>query len=518
MDGTGWNTLRDRLRRALDGPHILAFLPALTLGSYWFGGEALLMFVSFLVPAIFAATGGFRSHVPPALAARDRLTDLPWQDSAERHLDELIASDPDNPSGTLCILLAVSGFDDLADRYGPRVCDLVLARLADRLRSGVRDHDLVARSGASEFVVAMKTPGDDPALPARIATRLQTLVAEPIPAEGGTVHVAASAGYATAESAGTSTGGEIVADARLACREALAAGKSGIRMFDPGMEERARLRATLPRRLSDALNAGEFVPWFQPQIDARTGAVTGLEALARWQTPDGAVLGPSAFLDDLARAGLLHPLGAAILERALAALRDWDAAGVHVPRVSVNFSSAELSDPAAVDHVRWALDRFDLTPDRLAIEVLETVIALGEDDAVVRNLRDFSSLGCAIDLDDFGTGRAAIGNIRRFSIGRLKLDRSFVSLVDRDEDQQAVVAAIVTMAAQLGLETVGEGVETPAEHATLARLGCGHVQGYAIAKPMPAGACLDWLRSAAARRVASRPDTAPLTVAHGKTA
>jgi diguanylate cyclase len=188
------------------------------------------------------------------------------------------------------------------------------------------------------------------------------------------------------------------------------------------------------------------------------------------------------------QAGLSDRLGATMLHAALAAVRSFDDAGSHLPCVAVNFSAGELRNPGIVDRVRWELDRFGLAPDRLTVEVLETVIDTTGDDMVTRSLAGFAALGCGIDLDDFGTGHAAIGSIRRFSVQRVKIDRSFVRRIDTDADQQNVVSAMILMAERLGLDTLAEGVETAAEQATVARLGCRHVQGFAIARPMPEAA------------------------------
>ena len=146
-----------------------------------------------------------------------------------------------------------------------------------------------------------------------------------------------------------------------------------------------------------------------------------------------------------------------------------------------------------MEKIKWELDRFDLTPDRLAVEVLETVVALAPDDMITRNINALGALGCQIDLDDFGTGHASISSIRRFSVSRIKIDRSFVMKADRDPEQQRMIAAILTMAERLEVETLAEGVETVGEHAVLAQLGCDHVQGYGIARPMPFEQTLDWI-------------------------
>ena len=176
-----------------------------------------------------------------------------------------------------------------------------------------------------------------------------------------------------------------------------------------------------------------------------------------------------------------------------AALKAWDNSGTEVPQIGVNFAGGELANPRLIDKITWELDRFDLSPNRLAVEVLETVVASTPDDVITRNINALGKLGCRIDLDDFGTGNASIASIRRFSVSRIKIDRSFVMKADRDPDQQRMIGAILTMAERLGVETLAEGVETVGEHVLLAQLACDHVQGFGIARPMPFEQTLDWI-------------------------
>ena len=248
-----------------------------------------------------------------------------------------------------------------------------------------------------------------------------------------------------------------------------------------------------------AFDENQIRAHFQPQISTDTGEITGFEALARWYHPVRGMIAPAEFLPAIEEAGLSERLGEVMLYQSLSALAVWDKTGAKVPAVSVNFSKAELRGPGLAQKLKWELDRFELAPERLTIEILESVAGETENEVVVANIAAISKLGCGVDLDDFGTGTGSILSLRRFAIRRIKIDRSFVTKVDEDRDQQRVVAAILSMAEQLGLQTLAEGVETPGEHAMLSQLGCGHVQGFGIARPMPVEDTLDWIARHRAR-------------------
>ena len=252
-------------------------------------------------------------------------------------------------------------------------------------------------------------------------------------------------------------------------------------------------RAELREEVVQALDSGQIQPWFQPQISTDTGQITGFEALARWNHPVRGMIPPLDFLPAIEETGLLERLAEVMMYHSFAALKAWDGSGTEVPQIGVNFAGGELANPRLIDKITWELDRFELTPDRLAVEVLETVVASAPDDMITRNINALGKLGCRIDLDDFGTGHASIASIRRFSVSRIKIDRSFVMKSDRDPDQQRMISAILTMAERLGVETLAEGVETVGEHVLLAQLGCDHVQGFGIARPMPFEQTLDWI-------------------------
>ena len=245
--------------------------------------------------------------------------------------------------------------------------------------------------------------------------------------------------------------------------------------------------------LEQALRQGEIRAHYQPQVCTKTGALTGCEALARWLHPTRGLLAPADFLPQIDACGLTTHLGALMMENALTALSDWDRAGVHMPSVAVNFTQADLNRPHLVSQLAWDIDRHALTADRLTIEVLETVPSRAKNSRIVANIAGLARLGCGIDLDDFGTGHATLAAVKHFAVGRIKIDRRFVSGVHRDPRVQTCLGAMVALAKELGLQTLAEGVETPADLAMVADLGCDAVQGFHIAPPMAASAMAAWI-------------------------
>ena len=384
--------------------------------------------------------------------------------------------------------------------------DRVLRLTADRLTAALGPDDTAVRIEGATFALALSASREvDLESALQLAGRLQRRLSEPVPLGEASLPLSFSIGLALSGRLREPTGDGIIHAATLALIEARRSGPGAIRSYSDAMRHRIESRGHLSGEVASALEKGEVEAYFQPQISTRTGAITGFEALARWQHPTRGLLPPGEFLPAIEQAGLMGRLGERMLTAALSALRDWEKEGIHIPSVGVNFSHAELGDPRLVERIRWELDRSDLSPDRLVIEVLETVVATRSEDTVIRNLAGLARLGCCLDLDDFGTGQTSISSIRRFSIERIKIDRSFVTRIDRDPEQSRMVGAILTMAERLGLDTLAEGVETVGERQMLTRLGCGHVQGYVIARPMPFGETIPWIRASAERGLVAPP-------------
>lgn len=263
---------------------------------------------------------------------------------------------------------------------------------------------------------------------------------------------------------------------------------------------------SLVATVGDAIAADQIVAWFQPQVCCHSGNVTGFEALARWQHPQRGLLMPNVFLPQMSQAEHTA-LTMTMLAQSLAALKCWDQAGYLVPTVSLNISNCELSNREFADCILWELDRNEIPPKRLVVEVLESVGPVTSNAETRANLEKLSKAGCRIDLDDFGTGYASLDAIRQFGIHRIKIDRSFVTGCDIDEGQKRMILAVLALAERLGIAALAEGVETREEFAFLAQMGCDEVQGYAVARPMPLERTLGFLQDHAAE-VARLPSIA----------
>lgn len=475
-------------------PELMVFLPAATLSAFWLGGEEALIVTALGLPMVFVMAGAFRFR-PPLPGAEG----IMLRPQVVARLDEAMASI--GPHRVACLVLLFDDMGTLVDRHGRTAQAEVLHQAADRLGSALRPADRIATLEGGGFAVAiLATRRMDLESVVQIASRLQSALAAPYAVDGLSLSVTCSVGLCPGGRSPHPQAQALLDAAQIAADEALAAGPGAIRVFAPDMASRRNARTVERHALEAALDEGEIRAHFQPQLSTDTGAVSGVEALARWHHPKRGLLGPAEFLPAIDAAGLSERLHEVMLFQALSTLKQWDRAGMAVPTVSINASIAVLRDPLIAEKIRWELDRFGLTPDRLVIEILESVFAETDDDALVANIAALARLGCGIDLDDFGTGHASITSIRRFSIRRIKIDRSFVARADEDAEQRRMLAAILSMADQLGIETLAEGVETASLHALCGQLGCRHVQGYGIGRPMPADDLARWLKTQEERR------------------
>lgn len=474
---------------------LLAVLPLALLCVYWGLGETGLVAFSLGAPMFALAAAAMRVNSPlpvefePPAGQMTRAQLVGW-------LNCVMSS-----SATLqpaVIVMVIDELDGIETRFGRDGREIIIGETMLRLRETLRQDDTIALLENQEIAFALRDvrpPETENLL--RLARRLQSICDEPFPVGPSRVYCTISIGFGAALQLTDPTPEKLLQAAESAGKFAVSAGPSSVRVFSEGLnsakdEERRKTRA-----LSSALETGEIFAWYQPQVTSDGGSIVGFEALARWDRPEHGLVMPGAFLPSIQKAGLSQRLAEVILKQALTALNAWDAAGFSVPAISVNFSGEDLRNPRLSDYVLWELDRFDLAPDRLVIEILESIIADQHEEAITRTLIALSRAGCRIDLDDFGTGSTSMLNVQRFNVSRLKIDRCLVSHLDRDPNQQRMVAALLSFAEKLGIEALAEGVETETERETLRKLGCKLVQGHVAARPMPLGETLLWLEARA---------------------
>lgn len=482
------------------GRRMLAFLvPSIILGAYLLGGEKWLLLTALFLPLPFL----LRRPAAPEIGGhtnRDGLTGLlvgaAFEGASNQALADLSASG--RFSASFCI--EIDRFADVRGQHGDYAAEEVLKLTAARITRALRNDDILARVGDARFAICLSPVARlDLESCLQLASRIQTALEEPVTIETVSIHPTCSVGFCLSQRLGLVTGQTMLEAAEMALGEARRSGRSSVRAYQPGLRQSALSRRKNDLEACKALDRNQIHAWFQPQVYTSTGKISGFETLARWHHPKRGIVPPIEFLAPLQQSGQLERLASFMLTDALRALQAWHKAGWSIPAVGVNFAGEELNNPMLIDKIRWELDRFDLKAQNLTVEVLENVVAGAPEDIVVRNVNGLAKMGCSIDLDDFGTGHASISSIRRLRVSRLKIDRSFVTRVDQDIEQQRMVAAIVTMAERLGLETLAEGVETAGEHAMLAQLGCDHVQGFHLGRPMPFETTMGWLQDYHAR-------------------
>ncbi|MFG1867943.1 putative bifunctional diguanylate cyclase/phosphodiesterase [Micromonospora arborensis] len=408
------------------------------------------------------------------LANRRHLLDEGTEQLSTRHADGV----------TALVLIDLNHFKEVNDTLGHAAGDQVLVQVADRLRGAAQTSDLVARLGGDEFAVLLRGL---PA-PAVAAHRAETLLAtlhEPFDLDGMRISVEASGGISVAPSNGGMA--ELLRRADVAMYQAKRAGQR-ISSYAPTRDTADLGRLTLGGDLPRAVADHEFVVNFQPIVDLGTGEVTSAEALARWRHPTHGMIDPLRFLEAVERSGLLPAFAEAILDQALIAAASWRDAGFDVP-VAVNVSPRSLLDARFPGSVLARLRAHDLPPDRLVLELTET-LTLSQLDVVDRVLSRLRDEGVRLALDDFGTGYSSLSLLSRIPVHELKIDRSFVTTMESSAEAAAVIRSTLDLGRSLDLDVVAEGVESEPQRRALWELGCVAGQGHLFARPVPAGTLL----------------------------
>ncbi len=378
-------------------------------------------------------------------------------------------------------------FKNINDSLGHAAGDAVLCLVADRLRQTVPTRATVARIAGDEYVVL------DPASPSladamALANLLLAQFREPLvlPAPAGDVFITASIGVSRLSPQSHRNADVLLGHADTAMYRAKESGRNCVTLFDESMHERVSHRLSVETALFRALDRDELRLYYQPILEMTTGAVTGFEALMRWQQADGTVVSPAEFIPIAEETGIINRMGAWALLEAMTQLHTWIEDGICDPEtnMSVNVSPRQLADPAFHTVVNEALLRSQLSPSLLWIEVTEGIM-IAEPELALSTLRGLRTLGIRVAIDDFGTGYSSLSSLQQFPLQRIKIDRAFVQGVADNANDRALVRTIIAMGASLGLDMVAEGVETVQQLQVLGELGCTKAQGYLISRPVP---------------------------------
>ncbi|MFD0974911.1 putative bifunctional diguanylate cyclase/phosphodiesterase [Plantactinospora endophytica] len=418
------------------------------------------------------------------LANRRHLLDRGAEQLGQRRTEGVVA----------LLLIDLNHFKEVNDTLGHAAGDRVLIQVAERLRTAVHGEDLVARLGGDEFAVLFHgLPA--PAVAAHRAEALLTALHEPIELDGMRISVEASGGIAVAPSSGGMT--ELLRRADVAMYQAKRAGRR-IATYAPARDTADLGRLSLGGDLRRAVADQEFTVNFQPIVDLGSGEVVAAEALARWRHPARGTIDPLRFLETVERSGLLPAFAEAVLDQSLIAVNTWREAGFDLP-VAVNVSPRSLLDARFPGSVLARLRAHDLPPDRLVLELTET-LTLSQLEVVDQVLGQLRDAGIQLALDDFGTGYSSLSVLSRIPVHELKIDRGFVTAMETSAEAAAVIRSTVDLGRSLNLSVVAEGVESEPQRRALWELGCAAGQGHLFARPMPAARLLAALHQGAGGR------------------
>ncbi|WP_074070281.1 putative bifunctional diguanylate cyclase/phosphodiesterase [Rhizobium gallicum] len=428
------------------------------------------------------------------LALHDYLTELPNRRYLDRMLDERSAGCRENGLTLAILHIDLDRFKQINDTLGHRAGDAMLKHAARVLKESVRASDFVARIGGDEFVV-LCTIDSSPKKLSNMAARIIRELSKPVRYEGHDCRFGASIGIA-AESGKDLDAKQLLLNADIALYRAKGAGRNRHEFFSKD----ARRTIIAAKRLSDEMLLGlernEFIPFYQLQFHAQTLEVAGVETLARWRHPEHGLLTPGHFLTIAEDLDVVSAIDGLILEKGLADRAAWARDGFVTPKLSVNVSSRRLADPGLGKKLRVQ----KIEPGILSFELLESISLDDCDDAVLTNLRQFRKLGIDIEIDDFGTGHASIVSLLKLSPRTLKIDRELIRMLPQSAEQRKLVRSIIDIGRSLNILVTAEGVESMDHVRILGDLGCDMLQGYALARPMPAMQIPAFVRNAGWRR------------------
>lgn len=478
-----------RLKRsALLGVAILASL--LGLGGACFVSFSLMGWIPFAAPALalLLTSGALITYQVFYRSFYDPLTGLPNRSLFVRQLRRAIARSRQSEvhASAAVLLLDLDHFKAINESYGHKFGDQVLLSAAERIKTQLPLRAQMARIGGDEFAVLLRNLSEA-SQATKVADALYNQLTEPFELDGKSVKTSASIGIALSQTQAADQAETLMQDAHRAMARARALGKEHYEIFDPRMRTEAVKRFQLEAELRLAISNQEFLLYYQPIVDLKTGKLAGFEALVRWQHPQQGFVSPGAFIPAAEESGLIIPMGSWILEKACAQMQQWheqfpQATGL---MVSVNLSTKQFNQANLPEEVSAILDKTGLDSQYLKLELTESA-AMEDVTGTIDQLIKLKALNLKLSLDDFGTGYSSLSYLHQLPTDTLKIDQSFVGRMEETSGKDSdIVKTIITLGHQLGMDIIAEGIETAEQLAGLRKLNCNYGQGYFFAKPLP---------------------------------
>ena len=433
------------------------------------------------------------------VATHDSLTGLPNRVMFNQRLEHALMQAKRHRRHLALLFIDLDRFKVINDTLGHEFGDTLLRDVAQRLMHNLRASDTVARLGGDEFVVLLEETSA-PMYVATVAQKLIGALAQGFALAGKEYHVSASIGVSTYPADGETAAG-LLKSADIAMYRAKEQGRNTFQFYAAEQNIHTVERLTLESGLRRALERGQLVLHYQPQVETASGRITGVEALVRWQHPELGLLPPASFIAIAEETGLIVPIGQWVLHAACATQRAWREAGLPPLRMSVNLSPRQFLHEGLTRDIEMIVRASDADAAHLELEITEGMV-MQDPERAVTVLREMRNIGVHIAIDDFGTGHSSLAYLKRFPVDNLKIDRSFITEIPADRGDAAITQAIIAMAHSLELKVIAEGVETEAQYQFLLAQRCDEYQGYFFSKPLPGEQMRALLEDAAARALA----------------
>jgi diguanylate cyclase (GGDEF)-like protein/PAS domain S-box-containing protein len=415
------------------------------------------------------------------LAYYDALTGLPNRTLLHDRLAKALAGARRQKERVALLFLDLDRFKDINDSLGHSVGDLLLREVATRLKTCGRDQDTIARLGGDEFLILLTHIRDVPDA-AVAAERFMDAINAGFMIQGHSLHVGCSLGISIFPEHGADAEA-LIKNADAAMYRAKESGRNTFSLFAPNMNAQIVERLTLESALRSVLAKEELSVVYQPQMNIATGRITGLEALLRWQNPELGMVPPDRFIRIAENSGLIVPIGEWVLRAACSQARKWQLEGLPAIKVAVNVSAVQFRQAGFCDLIRRVLRDTGLAPQYLELELTESLL-LANAELMLSVVQELKKMGLSLAIDDFGTGYSSLSYLRQFRVSKFKIDRSFIRDVATNADDAAITGAIISMAKNLRLKVIAEGVEDEAQMSFLREHHCDEIQGYYFSKPL----------------------------------